>query len=61
MKRISAYKKLKKAVERDYHICVGLDTDKSKIPIHLLSMKILYWSSIKLSFKIHLNMPQLIK
>lgn len=39
MKRISAYKKLKKAVERDYHICVGLDTDKSKIPIHLLSME----------------------
>ncbi len=34
---MSAHEKLKRATEKGLHICVGLDTDKDKIPAHLLS------------------------
>ncbi len=36
MNKLSAYEKLKSKTENDMHICVGLDSDKNKIPKHLL-------------------------
>lgn len=36
MSRVSAQEKLRLKTENDLHICVGLDSDKNKIPKHLL-------------------------